>query len=67
MQGRDLDGLPLVHVNPDAVVWRAISRELSAVANVYPQVVHHVSMLTTAFGMIQAGAGWRCCRATWHA
>ena len=57
VQGRDLDGLPLVHVNPDAVVWRAISRELSAVANVYPQVVHHVSMLTTAFGMIQAGAG----------
>eukprot|EP01034_Spumella_vulgaris_P028209 gene28209-35026_t len=57
VQGRDLDGLPLVHVNPDAVVWRAISRELSTVANVYPQVVHHVSMLTTAFGMIQAGAG----------
>ncbi len=57
VQGRDLDGLPLVHVNPDAVVWRAISRELSAVANVYPQVVHHVSMLTTAFGMIQAEAG----------
>lgn len=57
VQGRDLDGLPLVHVNPDAVVWRAISRELSAAANVYPQVVHHVSMLTTAFGMIQAGAG----------
>lgn len=57
VQGRDLDGLPLVHVNPDAVVWRAISRELSAVANVYPQVAHHVSMLTTAFGMIQAGAG----------
>ena len=57
VQGRDLDGLSLVHVNPDAVVWRAISRELSAVANVYPHVVHHVSMLTTAFGMIQAGAG----------
>lgn len=57
VQGRDLNGLPLVHVNPDAVVWRAISLELSAAANVYPQVVHHVSMLTTAFGMIQAGAG----------
>jgi DNA-binding transcriptional LysR family regulator len=57
VQGRDLDGLPMVHVNPDAVVWRAISRELSAVANVYPQVVQHVAMLSTAFGMIQAGMG----------
>ncbi|EGI77945.1 LysR family transcriptional regulator [Hylemonella gracilis] len=57
VQGRDLDGLPMVHVNPEAVVWRAISRELSAVANVYPQVVQHVAMLSTAFGMIQAGMG----------
>jgi DNA-binding transcriptional LysR family regulator len=44
-------------VNPDANVWRAVSRQLSSMANVYPRVVHHVSMLSTAFGLIQAGAG----------
>lgn len=52
-----LDALPFIHVNPDANVWRSISRQLSSVANVYPHVVHHVSMLSTAFGLIQAGAG----------
>lgn len=57
VEGRHLEGLPFVHVNADAIVWRGISRELAAVANVYPHVVHHVSMLSTAFGLIQAGAG----------
>jgi DNA-binding transcriptional LysR family regulator len=57
LEGRHLDGLPFVHVNPDAQVWRGISRHLSAAANVYPQVVQHVAMLSTAFGLLQAGAG----------
>lgn len=56
-EARLLDALPFIHVNPDANVWRAVSRQLASVANVYPQVVHHVSMLSTAFGLIQAGAG----------
>jgi DNA-binding transcriptional LysR family regulator len=57
IEGRALDGLAFIHVNPDANVWRAISRQLASAANVYPTVVHHVSMLTTAFGLVQAGAG----------
>jgi DNA-binding transcriptional LysR family regulator len=57
IEARQLDALPFIHVNPDANVWRAVSRQLSSVANVYPQVAHHVSMLSTAFGLIQAGAG----------
>ncbi|QSI29292.1 LysR family transcriptional regulator [Variovorax sp. RKNM96] len=57
VDAKHLDGLPFIHVNPDANIWRAVSRQLSSVANVYPQVVHHVSMLSTAFGLIQAGAG----------
>ena len=57
VDAKQLDGLLFIHVNPDANVWRAISRLLSSAANVYPQVAHHVSMLSTAFGMIQAGAG----------
>lgn len=57
IEGRALEGLPFIHVNPDANVWRAISRQLASAANVYPTVVHHVSMLSTAFGLVQAGAG----------
>jgi DNA-binding transcriptional LysR family regulator len=57
VDARQLDGLPFIHVNPDANVWRSVSRQLSSAANVYPRVVHHVSMLSTAFGLIQAGAG----------
>lgn len=57
IDARHLDALPFIHVNPDANVWRSVSRQLSSVANVYPRVVHHVSMLSTAFGLIQAGAG----------
>ena len=57
VDARHLESLPFIHVNPDANVWRAVSRQLSSVANVYPRVVHHVSMLSTAFGLIQAGAG----------
>ena len=57
IDARHLDGLAFIHVNPDANVWRSVSRQLSSVANVYPRVVHHVSMLSTAFGLIQAGAG----------
>jgi len=57
IDARHLESLPFIHVNPDANVWRAVSRQLSSVANVYPGVVHHVSMLSTAFGLIQAGAG----------
>ena len=57
VDAKHLDALPFIHVNPDANVWRSVSRQLSSVANVYPQVAHHVSMLSTAFGLIQAGAG----------
>lgn len=57
VDARHLEPLPFIHVNPDANVWRAVSRQLSSVANVYPRVAHHVSMLSTAFGLIQAGAG----------
>ena len=57
VDAKHLESLPFIHVNPDANVWRSVSRQLSSVANVYPQVVHHVSMLSTAFGLIQAGAG----------
>ena len=57
VDARHLESLPFIHVNPDANVWRAVSRQLSIVANIYPRVVHHVSMLSTAFGLIQAGAG----------
>jgi len=57
IDARHLDGLPFIHVNPDANVWRAVSRQLASVANVHPRVVHHVSMLSTAFGLIRAGAG----------
>jgi DNA-binding transcriptional LysR family regulator len=57
VDARHLESLPFIHVNPDANVWRAVSRQLAGVANVYPRVVHHVSMLSTAFGLIQAGVG----------
>lgn len=57
IEGHELEGQRFIHVNPDANVWRAISRQLASVANVYPQVAHHVSMLSTAFGLVQAGAG----------
>ena len=57
VDARHLESQPFIHVNPDANVWRAVSRQLSSVANVYPHVVHHVSMLSTAFGLIQSGAG----------
>ena len=57
VDARHLEALSFIHVNPDANVWRSVSRQLSSVANVYPRVVHHVSMLSTAFGLIQAGAG----------
>ena len=57
VDAKHLESLPFIHVNPDANVWRAVSRQLSSVANIYPRVVHHVSMLSTAFGLIQAGAG----------
>ncbi|RYF67912.1 MAG: LysR family transcriptional regulator [Comamonadaceae bacterium] len=57
VDAKHLESLPFIHVNPDANVWRAVSRQLASVANVYPRVVHHVSMLSTAFGLIQAGAG----------
>jgi len=57
VDARQLEALPFIHVNPDANVWRAVSRQLSSMANVYPRVVHHVSMLSTTFGLIQAGAG----------
>ncbi|MDM0069510.1 LysR family transcriptional regulator [Variovorax sp. J31P207] len=57
IDARHLESLPFIHVNPDANIWRAVSRQLSSVANVYPRVAHHVSMLSTAFGLIQAGAG----------
>lgn len=52
-----LETLDFIHVNRDATVWRAISAQLAGVAHVYPRVVQHVSMLSTAFGMVQSGAG----------
>jgi DNA-binding transcriptional LysR family regulator len=52
-----LEMLDFIHVNRDATVWRAISAQLAGEAHVYPRVVQHVSMLSTAFGMVQSGAG----------
>jgi len=57
VDARQLEAMAFIHVNPDANIWRAVSRQLAGVANIAPQVVHHVSMLSTAFGLIQAGAG----------
>ncbi|WP_198970767.1 LysR family transcriptional regulator [Xylophilus sp. ASV27] len=57
VDGRHLQSQPFIHVNPDANVWRSVSRQLASMANVYPRVAHHVSMLSTAFGLIQSGAG----------
>lgn len=56
LEARALDGLPLVHVNADAQVWRGIDRALAA-ADASPRVVQHVAMLSTAFGLLQAGGG----------
>lgn len=56
VDARQLESLPFIHVNPAANIWRAVSRQLAGVADM-PQVRHHVSMLSTAFGLIQAGAG----------
>lgn len=57
IEARQLETLPFIHVNPDANIWRSVGRQLAGVANLAPQVLHHVSMLSTAFGLIQAGAG----------
>lgn len=57
VDARHLGDLPFIHVNPEANVWRTVSRQLLQTANVYPHVVHHVSLLSTAFGLIQAGVG----------
>jgi DNA-binding transcriptional LysR family regulator len=57
VDARSLESLPFIHVNPDANVMRSVRRQLSSGANVHPRMVHHVSMLSTAFGLIQAGAG----------
>lgn len=57
IEARQLETLPFVHVNPDANIWRSVGRQLAGVVDVLPQVLHHVSMLSTAFGLIQAGAG----------
>lgn len=56
IEARLLDGLPLVHVNADAQVWRGIDRALAG-AGAAPRVVQHVAMLSTAFGLVQAGDG----------
>jgi DNA-binding transcriptional LysR family regulator len=40
VDARHLESQPFIHVNPDANVWRAVSRQLSSMANVYPRVVH---------------------------
>lgn len=57
IEARQLGGLPFIHVNPEANVWRAVLRTLATAADVQLPVAHHVSMLSTAFGLIQAGAG----------
>ena len=57
VEAEQLETLDFIHVNRDATVWRAISAQLAGVAHVYPRVVQHVSMLSTAFGMVQSGAG----------
>lgn len=57
VDAKHLELLAFIHVNPGANVWRAVSRQLATAANVYPRVVHHVSMLSTAFGLIRSGAG----------
>ncbi|HUD32928.1 MAG TPA: LysR family transcriptional regulator [Variovorax sp.] len=57
VDAKRLEALDFIHVNRDATVWRAISARLAGEAHVYPRVVQHVSMLSTAFGMVQSGAG----------
>jgi DNA-binding transcriptional LysR family regulator len=57
VDAKRLETLDFIHVNRDATVWRAISAQLAGEAHVYPRVVQHVSMLSTAFGMVQSGAG----------
>lgn len=57
VDAKRLEALDFIHVNRDATVWRAISTRLAGEAHVYPRVVQHVSMLSTAFGMVQSGAG----------
>ncbi|MBS0342430.1 MAG: LysR family transcriptional regulator [Proteobacteria bacterium] len=57
VEARLLEALPFIHVNPDANIWRSVGRQLAGIANLEPRVLHHVSMLSTAFGLIQAGAG----------
>lgn len=57
LDAKHLESQSFIHVNPGANVWRAVSRQLATVANIYPRVLHHVSMLSTAFGLIQSGTG----------
>jgi len=57
VEARRLAELPFIHVNPDAEVWHSVAQRLAGEAGVQPQTVHHVGMLSTAFGLIHAGAG----------
>lgn len=51
-----LNRLPVVQLNTTAMVWRNIDRELIA-ANIYPRVAHHVTLYSTAIGLVMAGMG----------
>src|SRR5690606_32256828 len=51
-----LADLPCIQLNQESPGWLAISRELIA-ADIRPGIEHRVALLTTVFGMIQAGMG----------
>lgn len=53
---RQLGAYPLIRVNPSANIWAVVNRQIAALES-GTGVMHHVSMLSTAFGLVQAGAG----------
>lgn len=51
-----LADLPCIQLNPNAPAWLTISRKLIA-SNIHPRVEQRVTLVSTAFGMVQAGMG----------
>ncbi|CAB5512424.1 HTH-type transcriptional regulator GltC [Achromobacter anxifer] len=48
--------LRCIQLNPQAPAWLAISRQLAA-EEIFPRIEQRVILLSTAFGMVQAGMG----------
>ena len=53
---KSLENLDLIQMNPLAPPWQKIVKTL-ADAGIAPHVSHRVTLLSTAFGMLQAGMG----------